>query len=60
MRIELDEEIVDHLKQYWNPKENLQQKVEDAVNSLLKDWISVQHSKKELQIIKNEGKNVKG
>jgi len=56
MRIELDEEIVDHLKQYWNPKENLQQKVEDAVNSLLKSWINTQSSKRELQIIKNEGK----
>lgn len=56
MRIELDEEIANHLKQYWNPKENLQQKVEDAVNSLLKSWINTQSSKRELQIIKNEVK----
>ena len=52
-KIELDEEVVSFLLKEFgvDPKEDLnkglKQKVEEAVNGLLKSWINAQHSKEE-------------
>jgi len=60
VKIELDEEVASYfLKQFGvNSKKDLegskglQQKIEEAVNGLLKSWINAQHTKKEHQNLK--------
>lgn len=58
VKIELDEEVASYLlKQFGvdskkDLDKGLQQKIEEAVNELLKSWINAQHTKKEHQNLK--------
>jgi len=58
VRIELDEEVVNHLLKELgvDSKEDLnkglQQKVEEMVNGLLKSWINSQHMRRERENIR--------